>query len=342
MDKPLISFVVWCHNQESFIREAVESAFAQSYSPLEIIISDDCSTDRSFSIVKEMVAAYKGPHVVHLNRNDKQLGMGGHVNRTMSLSHGELVVAAAGDDVSLPHRTQTIYEAWEQSGRRATSVFSSYTIIAADGAIRGVGGERDGADSSKPCQMLNGNLLEFLLRRTPVVNGCSHAWSPVLFSYFGPLQSDLEDLVLSFRSLAIGAMLYIHEPLMKYRRHGANASFLAEGETITFDRREWRLRLVDEQNVKAYDNMLSDIEVLRAEGRISSAERDRLAQEARLLRERNALERKMMDGNMLQRAVTLADAIRRGYVRCALRASPRLLPRSIYRALYVSLRDCQP
>jgi len=268
--------------------------------------------------------------------------MGSHVNRTMSLCHGKLIVAAAGDDVSLPQRTQTIYEAWEQSGRQATSIFSSYMIMSGDGTAQGVGGRRGSISDSRPFQTLDGNLLEFLLRQTPVVNGCSHAWSPVLFEYFGPLQSDHEDLVLSFRSVAIGAMLYIREPLIKYRRHGGNASFFAEKERITFEQRERRLRMVNEQNVKAYENILSDIEVLHTGGHITSAERERLAQEARWLRERNALERKMMDGNMLRRVVTLGDAVRRGNVRCALQVSPRLLPRRIYRALYVLLRDCEP
>ena len=48
--KPLLTFAVGAYNQERFIREAVESAFAQTYSPLEIVLSDDCSRDRTFEI----------------------------------------------------------------------------------------------------------------------------------------------------------------------------------------------------------------------------------------------------------------------------------------------------
>jgi len=50
--KPLITFALFAYNQERFIREAVQGAFSQTYSPLEIIMSDDCSKDRTFDIEK--------------------------------------------------------------------------------------------------------------------------------------------------------------------------------------------------------------------------------------------------------------------------------------------------
>jgi len=109
MSRPLLTFLVAAYNQEQYIREAVEGAFRQTYSPLEIIISDDCSTDRTFAIASEMAAAYRGPHKILLNRNPTNLGISAHANRIMELTHGELVVASAGDDVSLPERTEVIY-----------------------------------------------------------------------------------------------------------------------------------------------------------------------------------------------------------------------------------------
>ena len=53
MDKPLITFLLVSYNQEAYIREAIEGALAQTYSPLEIVISDDCSSDATFSLIKE-------------------------------------------------------------------------------------------------------------------------------------------------------------------------------------------------------------------------------------------------------------------------------------------------
>ncbi len=335
-NRPLLSFVVACYNQEAFIGEAIDGALAQTYSPLEIIISDDCSEDRTFEVVRERLAGYRGPHQVRLLRNDRNLGIGGNVNRAMELCRGELVLLADGDDISLPRRTEVTYQGWEESGRRATSVCLSYTTISRDGAEQGIGGLRGDPNDASVVKTLEGDLFTFLSTRKPAVCGCSHAWSPALFRYFGPLKSDLEDLMLSFRSLAIGQILYIQQPLVKYRRHGRNVSFFAGGDDSTsFLHRENRLRWVDEQTVRAYDNMLADIEILLAKGRITAAERDRLSKEGQRIRTLYSVERQMIDGSLLSRLSTLAGTAARGNIACALRFMPRLLPHAMYRSLYL-------
>ena len=42
-----MTFVLLAYNQEKYIREAVDGALAQTYHPLKIILSDDCSSDRT-------------------------------------------------------------------------------------------------------------------------------------------------------------------------------------------------------------------------------------------------------------------------------------------------------
>ncbi len=54
MPKPLLSFLVTSFNQEKYIAEAVDGDFTQTYSPLEIIVSNDNSRDRTFEIAQEM------------------------------------------------------------------------------------------------------------------------------------------------------------------------------------------------------------------------------------------------------------------------------------------------
>jgi hypothetical protein len=49
-DQPLVTFALFAYNQEKYIREAVEGAFAQTYEPIEVILSEDYSTDRTFEI----------------------------------------------------------------------------------------------------------------------------------------------------------------------------------------------------------------------------------------------------------------------------------------------------
>jgi len=101
---PLVTFALFAYNQEKFIREAVEGAFAQTYEPLEIILSDDCSTDRTFEIMQEMAAAYRGPHRVRAVQTPQNLGVVQHVLLRGREAAGDIVVLAAGDDISLPER----------------------------------------------------------------------------------------------------------------------------------------------------------------------------------------------------------------------------------------------
>lgn len=110
-ENPLLTFALFAYNQEKYIREAVASAFSQTYSPLEIILSDDCSNDRTYEIMQEMAAAYCGPHAVIARRNATNLRPYSHVLAVASIAKGDIIVLAAGDDISKPNRTEEIYEA---------------------------------------------------------------------------------------------------------------------------------------------------------------------------------------------------------------------------------------
>ena len=70
-ERPLVSMIITAYNQEGYIRATIEGAFSQTYEPLEIVMSDDCSPDGTFAIMEEMAAAYSGPHKLVLNRNPK-------------------------------------------------------------------------------------------------------------------------------------------------------------------------------------------------------------------------------------------------------------------------------
>lgn len=123
--RPLVTFILFAYNQEAYIREAVEGAFAQTYEPLEIILSDDCSTDRTFSIMQEMVASYDGRHRVSLGCNQINLGLASHVNAALKRSHGEIILLAAGDDVSLPNRAEYSVEIFRRNPDAAAVTLSA-------------------------------------------------------------------------------------------------------------------------------------------------------------------------------------------------------------------------
>lgn len=123
--KPLITFALFAYNQEQYIREAVAGAFSQTYSPLEIILSDDHSSDETFSIMTQMAEQYEGPHEVRLNCNEQNLGIAEHVNRVLELANDDIVVLAAGDDIAFSERAERTWQFFDEHPEFACISFST-------------------------------------------------------------------------------------------------------------------------------------------------------------------------------------------------------------------------
>ena len=110
-ERPSVSILLLCWKDERFIRQALEGALAQTV-PCEIIVSNDCSDDRTFEIAQEIVASYTGPHRVSVRRNERNVGVAGHVNIAVPLTTGDIVVMMAGDDIAYPQRVVATLEAF--------------------------------------------------------------------------------------------------------------------------------------------------------------------------------------------------------------------------------------
>lgn len=132
--RPLVTFALFAYNQEQYIREAIEGAFSQTYEPLEIILSDDCSSDRTFEIMQEMAAAYEGPHQVIVRQSDVNRGTFNHILDVAQQSHGEYIVVAAGDDISLPERTSAVIPHFKD--KEVLALSSDEIVIDENGKIQ--------------------------------------------------------------------------------------------------------------------------------------------------------------------------------------------------------------
>lgn len=212
-DRPLLSLVLITYNQQDTVAEAVTGALAQTYSPLEIIVSDDASTDASAARIQAALEGYSGPHRVIFNRNPRNLGIGANISHAVSLSKGEMIVIAAGDDVSLPTRCERIAQAWVQAGCRPDLVSSQLVDLDHQGQTHGV---------IVPTDLGAYRAVQDWLDRRPHVIGAAQAWTRRLFDRFGPLPSGVcaEDLIMVFRAICAGGCITIAEPLVKYRRGG--------------------------------------------------------------------------------------------------------------------------
>ncbi|MDO3720324.1 glycosyltransferase [Marinobacter sp. chi1] len=219
-NRPFISFVVFAYNQQKFIRDAVEGALSQEYAPMEIILSDDCSTDETFSIMQEMASRYSGTHEVIVRRNEFNLGFIRHVNEVFEAARGEWVVVAAGDDISMPNRVAEIAKVVDEYPD-INMVSSALMPMEENGKKKDVACLFQGQEEPMDREVIVTGAKEFLDDNAPYVHGATLAYSKKLIQAFPPMPPDAvyEDELYKFRSIFLGNRAHVNKPLVCYRNH---------------------------------------------------------------------------------------------------------------------------
>jgi len=216
MSQPLVSYILISYNQQQYIREAVESALSQSYDNIEFIISDDASSDDTVDIIKRIISNSNRNIRLNVNKNNK--GLVGNFNYALSLCSGELIVVAAGDDVSLLDRVE-----------RSVEVFNKYHDVSFlsfnDQKI-----DDQGNDISLLYPICKEDVIidfeNYFINGVDFLCGASRAFRRTLFDKFGPLNESCptEDTPYIVRGFCLGNCYVFSKPGIKYRWHDSNLS----------------------------------------------------------------------------------------------------------------------
>ena len=104
---PLVSCTVVTYNSSKYVLETLESIYYQTYPRLELIVSDDCSTDNTVQLCKEWIERHKERFertlVLEIDHNT---GVSANLNRADAACQGEWCKGIAGDDLLLPNCVQ--------------------------------------------------------------------------------------------------------------------------------------------------------------------------------------------------------------------------------------------
>jgi len=101
---PLISVLIPNYNYVKYVATAVDSALAQTYPNIEVVVSDNCSTDGAWELLNER---YGADPRVRLHQNETNVGMARNFDRLMELARGTYVMCLSSDDFLFPqHLTQ--------------------------------------------------------------------------------------------------------------------------------------------------------------------------------------------------------------------------------------------
>ena len=214
------SIILLTFNQEVFVKDALQSLLDQDYDNLEIVVSDDGSKDGTWANVTALAKAYSGSKKIILNRNKTNLGIGGNYATAFSLTSGDVVFSAAGDDVSLPSRCTSSINAWKEAGM-------TVDLVATDAFDMTIEGKIVGYKSIDELQ--HWGVSQWFVRR-PYHFGASHMITRRLLE-LNSLHPQLhaEDQCLMFRALLMGGALRLAQPLVKHRQNGV--SFKAKPAT---------------------------------------------------------------------------------------------------------------
>ena len=131
MTYPLVSVVTAGYNAEKYLLDAIHSVLKQTYTNIEYIYVDDCSTDNSSAIIKKYIDDPK----FTLLENVKNIGQSGSLNRGILATTGKYIAILDADDICMPFRIQKQVEMLEDNSG-ASFCATGYYLINEKGIIK--------------------------------------------------------------------------------------------------------------------------------------------------------------------------------------------------------------
>ena len=192
---PQVSIIIPAFNAERFIGRALRSVIGQSYvDAFEIIVVDDCSTDRTAFALE----LFKGE--ISLLRNDSRLGLPGTLNRAIRAARGKYIVRVDADDY-VSHDYLYILQRFLEGNTYMDAIACDYLVV-------------DDAE----------NIIERVnCMERPI--GCGIMFRSDHLIDIGLYDDALlmhEDRDLRLRFLEKYAIARLELPLYRYRRHNGN------------------------------------------------------------------------------------------------------------------------
>ena len=215
-----VTILMPVYNAERYLREAIDSILAQTFTDFELLIIDDGSTDGSVATIK----SYADPRI-RLISNAENRGVEYTLNKGLALARGRFLARMDSDDIALPRRIER-QTAFLGEHSQTAVVATTVQLIDKNGAPAGLW--------SADVETTSAQAIKKLL---PVENCIAH---PSIMGRTSLLQkygysSNLlhtEDYELWLRMCGDGHMIEkIPEPLLQYRIHPQSITVTSNRES---------------------------------------------------------------------------------------------------------------
>ncbi|MGB8517208.1 MAG: glycosyltransferase family 2 protein [Gallionella sp.] len=235
-NNPKVSICIPTFNGAAYIRQAVTSVLEQDYTNFEIVIVDNCSTDKTAELVEDLQKTNKS--CIRYYQNDHNIGLVANLNKCIEYAHGVYIKFLCVDDELLPGCIEQMVSGLELH-KTVSLVSASRKFIDQDGRLLGVK------------RYLN---LDTVVRGNQVITRCLFGGnfigepSAVMFrknDLTGCFREDLpqlSDMDMWFQLLEHGDLLSLATPLCAIRIHAGQMTHA-----------NVKLGKVIEDNIKIFD-----------------------------------------------------------------------------------------
>lgn len=206
---PLVTFVIITYNQENHIKEAIQSALAQTYEPMKVLVSDDFSQDNTYAVAEEALLNSGNGKNVTIRQNKKNMGLIEHLRIVVSEINTPYALFASGDDISRADRTKISMDFLLK--KNCVLFHSNVDFIDVSG--------KELVNVKKTPTFHGDYSLADVATSTSLYIGATCAIDMSLYREFNSISNSncYEDLILGFRAALIGEIGFCPEPLVRYR-----------------------------------------------------------------------------------------------------------------------------
>ncbi len=154
-ETPEISLIMSVYNGEEYLSEAVESVLNQTFKRFELIVINDCSTDKTGEILDRYA---KLDNRVKVYTNEENLRLPSSLNKGMEYASGKYIARMDADDICLPERLEKQYDFMEKNPNIALSSCRFMTLKKGVISSGGCGGKTD-SESVKALLLVTNPIL---------------------------------------------------------------------------------------------------------------------------------------------------------------------------------------
>ncbi|WGQ07993.1 glycosyltransferase family 2 protein [Pedobacter gandavensis] len=210
MEAQMISIALCTYNGEKHLHEQMDSLLKQDYPNLEIVILDDCSTDRTYELLLQYQEKYPQ---IRLNQNKENLGFNKNFEAALLQCKGEFIAIADQDDI------------WEQDKiSQLAAKIGDNLLIYHDSLLIDVDGQTAGRKTSNTHRFVKGQCASFLLYNN-CVSGHTCLMSKALLPHLLPFPEGIYyDWWMAYTAACLGKIDYLDLALVKHRRHASSST----------------------------------------------------------------------------------------------------------------------